>query len=143
MSLREDIVKNIVKVLKDADDPRFGLVTREPFDPAQLSRQQFPAIYVQSADEVRGDITMGTSSGLREATLELRLVGWVNGTTIDTQRNDLIERVEEALEADRTRGAIARWTQLREVTVDFDVVEPFGRVDLVVEVYYTYTRAQS
>lgn len=143
MSVRENIVKDIVKVLKDADDPRFGLVTRDPFDPAQLSRQQFPAVYVQSADEQRGDITMGTTSGLREATLELRLVGWVNGTNIDTQRNDLIERIEEALDQDRTRSGHARWTQLREVTVDFDVVEPFGRVDMVVEVYYTYTRRQS
>jgi len=113
MSKREDIVVDVVRALKDADDPRFGLVTREPFDPGQLSRQQFPAVYVQSADELRADITMGTTSGLRESTLELRLVAWVNGTTIDTQRNDVIERIEERLEVDRTRGGIARWTNLR------------------------------
>jgi hypothetical protein len=142
MSRREDITVDIYRTLLNADDPRFGLVSREPFDAQQLSRQQFPAVYITTADEDRNDLSM-TPTGLRESTMNVVLTAWVNGKNVDTLRNDVIERVEEALEADRTRGGIARWTQLRSVVVDFDVVEPFGSVEITVEVYYTYQRGQA
>jgi hypothetical protein len=143
MSVREDIVEDVVTTLKDADDPRFGLVTRNHFDVVKLSRQQFPAIWVQTADENRVDESKtGSASGMtRSSTLLLRLAGYVQGTDIDKLRNDLIERVEEALEADRTRGGKARITRLTEITVDFNQPEHIGRVDMTVEIYYTYRRA--
>jgi len=140
MSRRELIVKDIVEYLKDADDPRFGLVSREPFDVTQLSRQQFPALYVSTADEQRQDLTQRGTSGRREARLQILLVGYVSGTNIDTARNDLIERVEEVLDTDRTRGGLAYSTQLIEVTVDSTVIAPIGRVELLIEVIYTYQR---
>lgn len=141
MSLREDIVTNMATVLKDADDPRFGLVTRNPFDVSKLSRQQFPAIFVQTADELRVDETMTASGMTRSSRLQVRLVGYVNGTEVDRARNDLIERIEEVLEEDRTRGGVARYTRVIEVNVDFDQPEHIGRVDIIVEVFYTYRRA--
>lgn len=140
MSRRELITADIVRVLKNAEDPRFGLVTREPFDVTQLSRQQFPALYVSTADEQRQDITQTGTSGTRESRLQIRIVGYVNGTNIDTLRNDLVERVEEVLDADRTRGNQAYSTQLIEVAVAYDQVQPIGRVELLVEVVYTYRR---
>lgn len=140
MSRRESIVNDIVRVLKNADDPRFGLVTREPFEVTQLSRQQFPALYVTTTDENRVDITQTGTSGTRESRLQVRIVGYVNGTAVDTLRNDLIERVEEVLDADRTRGGLAFSTQLIEVAVDATQVQPFGRVELLVEIRYTYRR---
>jgi hypothetical protein len=141
MSIREDIVTNMATVLKDADDPRFGLVTRNHFDVSKLSRQQFPAIWIQTADELRVDETMTASGMTRSSRLQVRLVGYVNGTEIDRARNDLIERIEEVLEEDRTRGGVARYTRIIEVNVDFDQPEHLGRVDIIVEVYYTYRRA--
>lgn len=140
MSIREQIVENVVETLENAEDPRFGLVTREHFDVDKLSRQQFPAVYVATADETREDLSYSGTASLRTSTLNLQLVGYVNGKSVDTLRNDLIERVEEALEADRTRGGIARITRLREVTVDFDQQNYIGRVDMLVEVIYTYSK---
>jgi hypothetical protein len=140
MSARELIVQDIIAALENAEDPRFGLVTRRPFDPAQLSRQQFPAVYVSTANEVRSDITQNGIGGLRESTLEVQLTAWVNGFDIDSQRNDVIERIEEVLDADRTRNGIARSTQVTDINVDFDVVEPFGLVIVVVTVQYVYQR---
>jgi hypothetical protein len=142
MSVREDIVENIMVTLRNADDPRFGLVSRNHFDVQRLSRQQFPAIWVQTADELRQDESFsGSSQGmLRSSVLQVRLVGYVQGTEVDRARNDLIERVEEILEHDRTRGGLARITRLIEVTVDFDQPDHLGRVDIIIEVYYTYRR---
>ena len=140
MSRRELIVADVVQTLKNAEDPRFGLVTREPFDVTQLSRQQFPALYISTADETREDITQTGTSGTRQSRLQIRIVGYVNGTTLDTLRNDLVERVEEVLDTDRTRGGQAYSTQLIEVSVDYAQVQPYGRVELLVEVVYTYRR---
>jgi hypothetical protein len=140
MSRRELIVDNVVQTLKNAEDPRFGLVTREPFDVTQLSRQQFPALYISTADEAREDITQTGTSGTRQSRLQIRIVGYVNGTALDTLRNDLVERVEEVLDTDRTRGGQAYSTQLIEVAVDYSLVQPYGRVELLVEIVYTYRR---
>ena len=143
MSIREQIVENIVETLSNAEDPRFGLVTREHFDVDKLSRQQFPAVYVATADETRQDESYSSGVATRSSRLNIQLVGFVNGKTVDTLRNDLVERVEEALELDRTRGGVARYTRLNEVTVDFDQQNYIGRVDMLVEVYYTYTRGSA
>jgi hypothetical protein len=143
MSPRETIVQDIVQVLRSADDPRFGLVSREPFDVTQLSRQQFPAVYVSAADEARRDLTQRGKSGLREGRLNIQLVGYVSGAEIDARRNDLIERVEEALDDDCTRDSVAYSTQLIEISVDSTVVQPVGRVEMLVEVIYTYQRGQA
>jgi len=143
MSRRETITADIVQILKAADDPRFGLVSREPFDVTQLSRQQFPAVYVTTADETRRDLTIRGKSGLREGRMEIVLTGWVNGAEVDRMRNDLIERVEEALDDDRTRDAVAYSTQVTEIAVDTNIVAPYGSVQITVEVVYNFQRGQS
>lgn len=140
MSVRERIVADIVTVLRNAEDPRFALVSRDPIDAAQLSRQQFPALYIASANETREDITQTGTAGRREARLNIAIIGYVNGTNLDTARNDLIERVEEVLDADRTRSGLAYSTQLIEVRTDYTRVQPWSEVELLVEVIYTYIR---
>lgn len=140
MTGREHIIQKILDGLANADDPRFGLVTRNHFDVQRLSRQQFPAIYVQTADELRQDESFSGSGMTRSSVLQVRLVGYVQGTEVDRARNDLVERVETILEQDRTLGGAARITRLIEVTVDFDQPEHLGRVDIIIEVYYTYRR---
>lgn len=140
MSKREQIVENIVETLRNAADPRFGLVTREHFDVTQLSRQQFPAIWINTADETRVDESMTGSGMTRSSTLNLQLSCYVNGSNIDTLRNDIVERVEEELEHDRKRGGLAKITRINDIAVDFDQPDYIGRVDILVEVYYTYSR---
>ena len=58
---------------------------------------------------------------------------------MDITRNDVIERVEEALDADRTRGGVAWDTQLTSVDVDNDVDSSIGLVKLNIQVLYKYT----
>ena len=142
-SRRELIAVDVVEQLRSADSPRFGLATRENFDYTQLSRQQFPAIWVSTSDEQRQDLTQRGKSGLREGRLQLTLVGYVSGHDVDSLRNDLIERVEEVLDDDRTRDGRAYSTQLIEITVDAATPEPYGRVEMLVEVVYTYQRGQA
>ena len=64
----------------------------------------------------------------------------MTGTNIDLQRNDVAERVEEALEADRTRGGVAHDTRLTELAVDEAIDQRFGLITLNFEVEYIYTR---
>ena len=54
MSEREDIAAHIVSTLSAVSSPiTFGKVERNPFDAEELSQQQFPAVFVQTADETR------------------------------------------------------------------------------------------
>ena len=144
MSIRNSIAENIVDVLRDATDPQFVLVTRAPIDPGRLSNAQYPCVYVQTLDESREDDTMGTttSTTLRQATLNVGLNCFVRTSPemLDKACNDVIERVEEALDADRTRGGVAWDTQLISVTVGNELIEEtIGQVQLTIQVLYKYT----
>lgn len=143
MSKRELIAKNIVDVLKDARDPKPTFVTRESLDVENLSRAQYPAIFVSTAGEERGPLSLLGNSGSRIATITYNIVCYVTGSNIDTLRNDIVERVEEALVADVTRDSNAIDTQVVEVTVNNDVEPPHGEVTVVVNVLYQYTRGQT
>jgi len=138
MSLREDFIKDIVDVLTNMDDPRPGLVTREPFDVEKLAITQFPAILVTSGDEERSDISMGIS---RQGTIIYNIRGFVRGNEIDKARNDLIERIEETLDSDRTRGTTTKsmTTQVTRVAV-IDRLAPLGEFTITAQVRYKYTK---
>ena len=140
MSKRNDITNNIVAVLKDTTDPKPIFVTRETIDPAELSRQQFPAVVVVTGDETRRESTMTAGVGTRNAIINVICRCYVTGTNIDLQRNDIIERVEEALEIDRTRDGNASDTRLVEVAIDEAVDKRFGLATMTFEVEYFYTR---
>lgn len=102
MSLREDFALNIVSVLKDMTDPKPVLVTREPFDVEKLAITQFPAILVQTGNEIRNDISMGIHrQGIIQYTIRAFVRG--GGVALDTIKNDIIERIEETLDSDRRR----------------------------------------
>ena len=108
MSIRETTAIDIITVLREIQDPKPVLVTREPFEPTELAITQFPAILVQSTNEEKSTITMGMSSvGLRQGTILFEIRGFVRGHDLDTRRNDLIEAIEEALDQDRYRNQTA------------------------------------
>ena len=145
MSKREDIAKNIVDVLTDMTPPKPVLVTREPLDVLKLAITQFPAVVVQMGNEIREDDAMG---GIRRGTVDVSVRGFVRAdgregsiTTVDQKRNEMIERIEETLNTDRTReltGAAA----ITKVT-SIEVIErtpPLGEFNMIEQVSYTFTK---
>ena len=147
MSIREDIASDIITKLDAISSPiEFKKITREPFDPEELSNAQFPACYVQTGDETRELITLGdVGTGKRQGTIDFVIVGFVKGTTanIDTKRNQLIEVVEETLDNDISRAGNALNTQIIEANTDEGVIFPYGGVRIVVRVDYQFTRGTS
>jgi hypothetical protein len=144
MSVREDICDNIVSTLKGVLDPvRIKFVTRNPFKFEELSSAQFPACLVQTAGERRSDRTIGASDIQRQSELTVRVFGFVKGANIDSQRNELIEAIENGLDADRTRGGYALDTQVVEVETDEGAIEPYGGVVVTVTVLYTFARGNA
>lgn len=147
MSIRNSIAENIVSVLENATDPQFVFVTRAPIDPQQLSNAQYPCVYVETLDETREDDTMGVAGGTtqRQSVLNVGVNCYVRTSPemMDITRNDVIERVEESLDADRTRGGVAWDTQLTTVTVNNDVESTIGLVQLNIQVLYKYTTGEA
>jgi len=142
MSKREDIASNIITVLTAVTSPiTLKKITREPFNIDELSEQQYPAIFIQSGNETRTDITMPSSTITRQASTDFIIVGFVKGTTsnIDTKRNELITTIETTLNNDRTRGGYAKNTQIVEVSTDEGILFPTGGIRMVIRVMYQFT----
>jgi hypothetical protein len=139
VSIREDIAKNIVDVLKDMSDPKPVLVTREYFEVEKLAITQFPAIYIQTLNETRTDVTMKTNR--RQGILTMVLRVFVRGVELDRLRNDIIERIEETLDSDRRRGTdnTTMISQVRAIRV-IPRLAPLGELEIDVEVRYTYLK---
>tara|TARA_R110000803_G_scaffold198070_1_gene261755 strand:- start:241 stop:690 length:450 start_codon:yes stop_codon:yes gene_type:complete len=146
MSEREDIAAHIVTTLTAVSSPiTFGKVTREPFELDELSQQQFPAVYIQTADETREDVSIKNSNITRTGTIDFRIFGFVtNGsastTNIDTKRNELVTTVETALDSDRTRSGNALDTQLVAVETDEGSIFPYGGLIITVRCFYKFTQ---
>ena len=143
MSIRELTAINIVDCLKQIEDPRPVLVTRDPFDVEKLAITQFPALLVQQTQEERETITMGTpGTGRRMGTMTFEIRGFVRGTELDTRRNSLIEAVENALDADRYRDQWATGvidTQIVLIEI-IPRLQPLAEFVITVEVKYNYLR---
>ena len=137
MSTRETVIENIVSLLKDMDDPKPILVSREPFDVEKLAITQFPAILVQSGDEIRFDSAMKS----REGQINYVIRSFVRGVELDKKKNEIVERIEETLDADRKRGTtnFAMKTQVVSV-IPVDRLAPLGEVLVTVQVQYKYPR---
>lgn len=144
MSVRESVATNIVTTLQAATTPITPkYVTREPFEFSELSNAQFPAILVQTATETREDVTIGDDAIRREGIITYDLVGYVKSNTIDTARNQLVETIEEALDADRTRDGNALDTQIVSIETDQGAITPVGGVIVTVNVMYNFVRGNT
>lgn len=141
MSIREDIAKNIVTTLKEIVDLKPVLVTREPFDVEKIAVTQFPAILIETTEELRNTETM--SAGIRKGVITYTVRGFVRGTELDSKRNDLIEAIEEALDADRKRGTVGvHDTQIVRIEVA-DRLPPLAEVVISIEVKYVFNRGNA
>ena len=141
MSNREDIATNVLQVLQDMNPPRPVLVTREPFDVEKLAITQFPAVLITTGSESREDNAMG---GSRRGVIEIQIRADGRSAqiiTVDQKRNELIERIEEALNTDRTRELTnkASTTRVRSIEV-VDRTPPLGEFLMNVDVRYSFTK---
>lgn len=146
MSLREDISKYLVLALKEIEDPRINLVSRDPFEVDKLAISQFPALLVTFALETRETVSMGESAmGRRTGSIEYDIRGFVRGTELDTLRNTLIESVEEQLDKDRYLGLRASGVLDSQVT-EIEVIprlQPLAEVRIRLVVRYNYLRGNT
>jgi hypothetical protein len=142
--IRELIAANIVATLKAITATgRPSFVTREPFDFEKLSNAQYPAVLVQTASETRTDSTINGDDSKREGVIDYRLICYVKGSELDTARNNIVQLIEDELDADRTRNGNAINTQVVSVETDEGALYPIGGVILTVQVMYSYTRGNS
>lgn len=140
-SRRELIIRDVVDTLKNQQTVRFGMVTRDPgIDIAELANTAFPAVVVQSGSETRESITQLGAIQQRQATMLVNIQVWINSNSrADSQRNELIEKIEELLDVDPTRGGEAFDTQLTEIEPGEDVT-PYSSMTLVFTIPYVYTK---
>jgi hypothetical protein len=145
MSLREDITLAIVDALWKIEQPKPILVTREPFEPEKLAITQFPALLIQMLEEERETITMGaTQVGRRQGVVRYNIRGFLRGVELDSQRNAMIEAIEQALDADRNLGLRSSGVGDSQVT-RIEVANrlaPLAEISITFEVSYNYLRTR-
>ena len=142
-SLREQIVINTATILSQRADPGFVLVTREPFDVAELAITQFPSILISFNSETRETVSMGAPAVGRRAgeiTLDLRV--FLRGNELDKKRNSAIAAVEDALESDRYLDLRSSGVLDSQITVieTQDRQPPLAEVLISFVVSYNYIR---
>jgi len=138
-SIREKIAIDIVSVLKQIDNPKPILVTREPIKPTDVSQAQMPALLIRTLGETRSDEAMG-STLTRLATIQYEIRGYTRVPLVDTQVNEMVEAIETKLDADRTRGGDALNTTVDSVEANTDVTLPYGEFVMIVNVLYKFNR---
>jgi hypothetical protein len=141
MSIRESIALQLLTVLQTIDEPAVKFVTREFFNLEQLPITQFPALLIQTANEDRETITIGNFGvGARAGVITYEIRGYVRGTEIDTQRNNLVEAVEEILDANRKLD-ITGVQDLQVINIDIlERLAPLGEFVMRVAIRYVYQR---
>lgn len=141
MARREDILVDIVKLLKAQRSVRLGVVERDPIDPNQLAKTAFPAVYIETTDEEITDITMtmGSNGLMRMGELEVGVILIIGGRERDTQRNIAVEAIENTLMEDRTLDSTVEDIKLSRVeTVTTSESAPFASCRMVFTVEYCY-----
>ena len=133
-SYRENIAKNIVSELRELKSVRF--VTRDVFEPNELSDAQVPAVLVLSGSERKSDITKSSRQGI----IEFILTGFVKGKYLDTARNKLLDDIETKLYEDTKRNGYSTDTVITEVNTDEGATFPLGAVQIIVQVEYIHPK---
>ena len=142
MARREDILVEVTKLLKAQRSVKLGKVERDPIDPNELAKTAFPAVFIETSDEVIEDITMSmTGAGAleRRGEIEIDVMLLVGGRERDTQRNIAVEAIENTLMADRTLTNTVEDIRLTRVeTVETGESAPFASCRMIFTVEYCY-----
>lgn len=142
-SVRKDIINDVVAKLKTIKTPRIGKVSEKPGDFTRLARTAYPLIQVNVASETKEDIAMEW----RLATLEIDIIVHLEGKSktekVEEQLSEIVEAIEEKLEADRKRGNKAQITEVLDIG-DIQVSDyPTVNQTIRVGVQYTYARGNT
>ena len=140
MSVRENIASNIASTISGITSPSIRKVTRQPFDIDELSDKQYPVVIIQTSEETREDVEMGSGAKTRQGTIDFVLSGFVKGAevNIDTKRNQLISAIETALETDITRNSNALDTEVVSVETDEGTLFPIGGIRMTIRCTYVF-----
>ena len=140
MSVRENIASNLLTTISGISSPAIKKATRQPFILDELSEQQYPAVIVQTSEEVRDDAELGSGARTRTGTIDFLILGFVKGAevNIDTLRNQLITAIESELEIDITRDGNALDTEVVSVETDEGSLFPVGGIRMTVRCMYEY-----
>ena len=140
MSVRENIASNIASTISGITSPSIRKVTRQPFDIDELSDKQYPVVIIQTSEETREDVEMGSGAKTRQGSIDFVLSGFVKGAevNIDTKRNQLITAIETALETDITRNSNALDTEVVSVETDEGTLFPIGGIRMTIRCTYVF-----
>tara|TARA_B100001057_G_C22742128_1_gene908204 strand:+ start:274 stop:708 length:435 start_codon:yes stop_codon:yes gene_type:complete len=142
-SVRKDIINNVITQLKAITSPRIGKVSEKPGDFARLARTAYPFVQVNVESENKEDIAMEW----RLSTLELGITVHIEGKSktekAEEQLSDIIEAIEEKLEADRKRDSKAQTTEILEVGEMVVSSYPTLSQRILVGIQYTYSRGNT
>jgi len=135
---RENIVSEFVKQLKSMNTVKLGVVQRDPIIISELPKTAFPAVYVETVDETRTNMTMGITR-LRQSIMEIACVIVVGGHERDKQRNLVIDAIETHLSLDKTLDGNAKDCTLTQIElVEVGETEPYASCRAVFTVEYYY-----
>ena len=140
MSVREDIASELLSTISAISSPAIKKATRQPFILDELSEQQYPAVIIQTSEEVRDDAELGSGARTRHGTIDFVILGFVKGAeaNIDTKRNELITAIETEIESDITRNGNALDTQVVSVETDEGSLFPVGGIRMTIRCMYEY-----
>ena len=140
MSVRENIASNLLSTISGISSPSIKKATRQPFQLDELSDKQYPAVIIQTSEEIREDQELGSGAKTRIGTIDFVVLGFVKGaeSNIDTLRNQLITAIETELESDITRSGNALDTEVTSVETDEGTLFPIGGIRMVVRCTYEF-----
>ena len=140
MSVRENIASELLSTISAISSPVIKKATRQPFILDELSEQQYPAVIIQTSEEVRDDAELGSGARTRHGTIDFVILGFVKGAeaNIDTKRNELITAIETEIESDITRNGNALDTQVVSVETDEGSLFPVGGIRMTIRCMYQY-----
>jgi hypothetical protein len=138
IAMREQIAQAIMKVLKTVDS--LGLVTRDTVKIEDLAATSFPCALIEARDETREVIAFNGPSDVVRSTLAINLALWTQTPYQDTKRNNLFDKIESALNADRKLNGLVEDVIVREIRIEPQRSGPYGESSIAIEVAYCYNR---
>ena len=142
-SVRKDIINDVITKLKTITSPRIGKVSEKPGDFARLARTAYPFVQVNVENETKEDIAMEWRLATLQVAITVHIEGKSKTEKSEEQLADIIEAIEEKLEADRKRDSKAQTTEVLEVGEMEVSSYPTLAQTIRVGIQYTYSRGNT
>ena len=142
-SKRKLILDDVVAKLKTIKSPRLGKISTKPEDFQRLARTSYPFVGIEITDETKEDIAREWRLATMTVDISVHLDGKKKTTDVQTQMSNIIEAIEEKLEADRTRDKNAQLTELVTVGDMQETAFPTIKQTMTVSIQYTYNKGNT